>query len=81
MIDVRKELGIVDPIFIQKQGPDQLAAAERLAVTRKAFEAWHAAINRTNTREMPTELIAEYEKACMAMCKILMKEKELVVAE
>lgn len=84
MIDVRKELGIVEtpePIFIKRQDPDKGAAAARLAITEKMFEKWHADINRTNTRELPKELVNVYEEASMALCKILMYEKEIINAE
>lgn len=77
-IDVRKEMGVVDPLFIKKKCPDKMAAAERLASTEKHFEEWHAEINRTNTREIPTQLIAAYEEATVALCKVLMIEKEIV---
>lgn len=77
-IDVLKEMGVVEHIFIKKKDPDAVASAERLAATEKFFEEWHAAINRTNTREMPTELLAEYEKAAIALCKILTMEKAIL---
>lgn len=78
MIDVRKELGVVEPMFIRKKEADKFAAAERLAITEKMFEHWFEDINRTNTSEMPTKLIAEYEIACNAMCKILAYEKAIL---
>lgn len=77
-IDVKKELGIVEPMFIRKKPADKYAAAERLAITGKMFEQWHSDINRTNTRELPTKLINEYENACVALCKILKYEEEIV---
>jgi len=80
-IDVRKEIGIVTPLFIKRQAPDKMAAAERLACTEKHFEEWHAAINRTNTREIPTELVAAYEEATIALCKVLTIEKRIINAE
>lgn len=78
MIDVRKEMGVVEPLFIKRKEADKFAAAERLAVTEKMFEQWYDDINRTNTSEMPGKLMAEYEKACQALCKILMYEKEIL---
>ena len=79
-INVREILGVKEnsPLFIKASGPDKLAAAERLASTEKHFEEWHAAINRTNTRELPPDLIRCYDEAAYALCKILKYEKELV---
>ena len=84
MIDVRKELGIVEtpkPIFIKEQGPDKNAAALRLAATEKMFEQWHSEINRTNLRAMPEDLIQVYEAAATQLCQVLMKEKEIINAD
>lgn len=81
MINLREELNIVEPIFITKKGPDKKAAAERLAATREMFEDWHAAINKTNTREMPSELLALYENAATTLCKILDREGRIVTGE
>ena len=78
MIDVKKEMGVIEPLFIKRKEPDKFAAAERLAVTEKMFERWHEDINRTNTSEIPTKLLAEYEKACHALCRILAYEKEIL---
>ena len=78
MIDVKEAMNVVEPLFIKQKAPDKLASAERLAVTEKMFEQWHSDINRTNTREMPTKLVAEYENACVALCKILKYEKEIL---
>lgn len=77
-IDIKKELGVIEPVFIKKKEADKFASAERLAITEKFFEQWHSDINRTNTSEMPTKLMAEYENACMCLCKILMYEKEIL---
>ena len=78
MIDVKKELGVAEPMFIKRKEPDKFAAAERLAITEKMFEEWHHEINKTNTCEMPYQLKAEYETACVALCKILKMEKEIL---
>lgn len=78
MIDVKKELGVVEPLFIVQKQADKFAAAERLAITEKMFEQWHSDINRTNTSEMPSKLVAEYENACVALCKVLKYEKEIL---
>ena len=78
MIDVKSEMGIIEPIFIKQQGPSKVEAAKRLAVTYKHFEDWHAEINTVNTREMPGELIALYEAAALDLCKILAYEKEIL---
>ena len=80
MFDISEGLRLVEvePMFIKKKEADKFASAERLAITEKMFEKWHSDINRTNTSEMPTKLIAEYENACNALCKILMMEKEIM---
>jgi hypothetical protein len=79
-INVREILGVKEnsPLFIKAAGPDKLAAAERLATTEKHFEEWHAAINRTNTRELPPELVRYYDEAAFALCMILKLEKGLL---
>lgn len=78
-INVREVLGVMDePLFIKKAGPDKLEAAKRLAITEKSFEAWFNAINATNTREMPSELVALYDKAAYTLCRILEIEKKVV---
>ena len=84
MIDVKEILGVVEvdsPLFIKKKVPDKGAAAMRLAVTERMFEQWHADINRTDTREMPEELVAVYDEAAKALCKVLMQEKEILNME
>ena len=83
IIDVRKELGVVDnaPLFIKKKPADKFESAKRLAITEKMFEEWHADINRTDTKEMPQELKNAYEEACVALCKILMAEREIILRE
>ena len=80
-INVREILGVKEnnPLFIRAAGPDKHAAAERLASTEKHFEEWHSEINRTNTRGLPPELIALYDEATEALCKILTYEKWLIL--
>lgn len=78
MIDVRKEINVLEPLFIKRKEADKLASAERLSITEKMFEQWHADINRTNTSEIPNKLIEQYEVACEALCKILAYEKEIL---
>lgn len=82
-IDVKKELGIVDnaPLFIKPKPTDKFESAKRLAITEKMFEEWHADINRTNTREMPDSLKSAYEDACIALCKILQYEKDIIIGD
>ena len=79
-INVREILGVQNsnPLFIKKLGPDKRAAAERFAVTEKFFEEWHTAINQTNTRELPPDLVRYYEEAAFALCMILKMEKGLI---
>ena len=68
----------ITPLFIRKAPNDKSAAAVRLASTEAHFEAWHSEINRTNTRGLPAELIALYDEAAVAMCKILTYERDIV---
>lgn len=79
-INVREILGVqnTEPLFIKPSGPDKHAAATRLAITEQHFEEWHAAINRTNTRELPAELIKYYDEAAYALCKVLTLERGIV---
>lgn len=79
-INVREILGVQNnnPLFIKTLGPDKRAAAERFAVTEKFFEEWHTAINQTNTRELPPDLVRYYEEAAFALCMILKMEKGLI---
>lgn len=80
-INVREILGADDrePLFIKPAGPDKPAAAMRYAETEKHFEEWHSAIKKTNTRGLPPELIALYDEAAEALCKILTYEKGLIL--
>lgn len=80
-INVREILGADnrEPLFIKPAGPDKPAAAMRYAETEKHFEEWHTAIKQTNTRGLPPELIALYDEAAEALCKILTYEKGLVL--
>ena len=49
---------------------------------RKGYEdGTRAERHSTNTRELPEELIDVYEEASMALCRILMYEKEIMNAE
>lgn len=79
-INVREILGVKEnkPLFIKPSGPDKHAAATRLAETEKHFEEWHAAINRTNTRELPAALVKYYDEAAYALCMVLTLEREIV---
>lgn len=81
MIDVRKEMNLGEKLFIKDKGVDKSACAVRYAVTEKIFHEWFDEINRTNTRELPNGLVQEYENACIALCKILTKEKELILKD
>lgn len=77
-INVREVLGVLnEPLFIRKNGPDKLEAAKRLAITEHNFESWFNEINATNTRELPSELVALYETAAYTLCKILTLEKKI----
>ena len=68
-----------DNLFIKEKGPDRVEAAQRMTITEKSFEEWHAAINRTHTSEMPTELMSLYNDAAKCMCKILAAEKMIII--
>lgn len=79
-INVREVLGIEErraPLFIKAVGPDKLEAAKRLAITEKNFEDWYNAINATNTRQMPVDLVDLYEEATITLCRILAFEKNI----
>lgn len=77
-LNVREVLGVLnEPMFIKKSPPDKLEAAKRLAITEKNFETWFSQINETNTRELPSELVALYDNAAYTLCRILMVEKKI----
>ena len=77
-INVREIMREPEPLFLRIQGPDRLAAAERLAATERIFEDWHGEINRTNLRELPPKLARLYEEASITLCMILNEEKQIV---
>ena len=68
----------ITPLFIRKPTNDKNAAAIRLASTERHFEDWHNEINRTNTRGLPADLVALYDEAAVALCKILTYERDIV---
>ena len=78
-INIREALNECEPLFIKPKRADKHAAASRLEATEKMFEDWHAAINRTNTRGLPDELIGLYDEAAVALCKILTYERRIVM--
>lgn len=77
-INVRELLGVMnEPLFIKAVGPDKLEAAKRQAITEHFFEDWFTAINATNTRQLPSGLVALYDKAACTLCEILAMEKKI----
>lgn len=77
-INVREILNEPEPLFLRPQGPDKLAAAQRVAITEKYFEAWHSEINQTNLREIPATTRKLYEQAATILCMILHQEKRVI---
>lgn len=76
--NIREILGVMnEPLFIKAVGPDKLEAAKRQAITEHFFEDWYNAINATNTRQLPSGLVALYESAAYTLCKILTMEKKI----
>ena len=78
MIDIKKEMKNAEMLFIKPKQPDKYAAAERFALTEKMFKEWHYKINETDIGGMPKSLVEEYENACIALCKILSYEKDIL---
>ena len=79
-INVREILGVEErrpALFIKETGPDKIEAAKRLAITEKNFEDWHRAINSTNTRQLPADLVDLYEEAALILCRILTFERNI----
>ena len=79
--NVREILGVEPkhtPLFFKPTGPDKLEAAKRLAITEQCFEGWYNAINGTNTRQVPSDLVELYEEATVVLCRILQYEKNIV---
>ena len=65
--------------FIPKQKPDSSAAAMRLAKGEEILNRWYHEVNMTNTRDLPSDLLVNYQKAFEVITDILEREKAIVV--
>ena len=65
--------------FITQKKADKQAAMKRRIITENMVEDWKIEINRTNTREMPLNLLRLYEEAFHTIEKILAIELQLMV--
>lgn len=65
--------------FIPKQHSDKHAAAKRYAVVEETLIDWYEQVNRTNTRELPEDLVELYNDACRVMLKIKQREEEIIL--
>lgn len=82
MIDVKHTMNLENPgLFIQKQGADKHAATKRLIATEDMLEDWFCTINRTNTRELPSDLVALYEQAAATISQICAYEQKIISGE
>lgn len=65
--------------FITQKKADKQAAMKRRIITENMIEDWKIEINRTNTREMPLNLLRLYEGAFHTIEKILDIELQIMV--
>lgn len=65
--------------FITQKKADKQAAMKRRIITENMIEDWKIEINRTNTREMPLNLLRLYEEAFHTIEKILSIELQIMV--
>lgn len=65
--------------FITQKKADKQAAMKRRIITENMVEDWKIEINRTNTREMPLNLLRLYEEAFHTIEKILAIELQIMV--
>lgn len=65
--------------FVPKQKPDSSAAAMRLAKGEEILKRWYHEVNMTNTRELPNDLLVNYQKAFEIITTILERERAIVV--
>ena len=77
-IEVRENLNIEKPAFIEGQGVDADAAYQRLAITRKTLKEYKAAINATNTVDVVGELKSLYSDLETTMNLIILQEQLLI---
>ena len=77
-IEVRENLNIEKPAFIEGQGVDADAAYQRLAITRNTLAEYKAAINATNTVDVVGELYNLYADIERTMNLIALQEQMLI---
>ena len=77
-IDVKENMTVATPTFIERQGVDADAAYQRLAITRKTLAEYKAAINATNTVDVVGELKNLYLKLESTMNLIALEEQMLI---
>ena len=65
--------------FVTQKKADKQAAMKRRIITENMVEDWKIEINRTNTREMPLNLLRLYEEAFHTIEKILDIELQIMV--
>lgn len=65
--------------FVTQKKADKQAAMKRRIITENMVEDWKIEINRTNTREMPLNLLRLYEEAFHTIEKILDIELQIMI--
>lgn len=65
--------------FIAQKEPDRQAAMKRRIATEDMLSDWKYAINSTNTRELPLNLLRMYEEAYRVLNKILDAEMDIIL--
>ena len=84
LLDVREYLPeIEDRVFVQKRPLNKKAAAYRYSVVECLLEEWFDEINseRSDTRDIPSDLADMYEEASKLMARIGAFERGIVTGE
>ena len=79
MINVKDIMEGPSVRFFQDPGLDTVAAAERLAVTDRCFSEWLSGVNAVKTRDIPGDLVEQYDRAADAICRIKAMEKAIIM--
>jgi len=84
LLDVREYLPkIEERIFVQKRPLNKKAAAYRYSVVERLLEEWFDEINseRSDTRDIPSDLADMYEEASKLMVKIASFERDIITGD
>lgn len=65
--------------FVPEQKADPSAAAMRLAKGEEILRRWYHEVNMTDTKNLPSDLLMNYQKAFEVITTILERERTIVV--